>query len=71
MIKFKDIILNEYENSTKSQIILEFNHIDHANRLYEVLKTFNLFGKGGDCSINGEDIGHDVNCKISHKIFDE
>jgi len=65
------------KNKTKSKIVIEMNHIDHANAIFEFLKTVKYQADmGGDldlwtCPIKGKfNIGHDVVIKkIQHIIF--
>ncbi len=64
-------------NNTKSKIVIEMKHIDHANSLYDFLERVRDFGnQGGDLDLTvGNDIchiGHDVNIrKVQHIIFRE
>ena len=66
--------------NTKSEIIIEMKHIDHANFLKKVLDVFRkISGQGGDVELlirqNSKlqscgKIGHDVSIKkISHTIY--
>ena len=69
------------KNNTRSDIVIEMQHIDNANNLQEAIKTVKkICGRGGDAELliksNGKTIsagklGHDVNIRrVQHIIYE-